>query len=121
MVHQGFIPDRWDDGPYAVFGTAKALGVFKDTIYTWIYGGRLQAQPVGKGTPWKIVLDEEKITELNSTWRESSALKGRRYEGFGDPTLADTSLDRLVHIAQRIQLEGESQRKLRAQRSMPNT
>lgn len=38
-----------------------------------------------------------------------------------DPTLADAILDRLVHSAQRIQLEGESQRKLRAERSMPNT
>ena len=38
-----------------------------------------------------------------------------------DPTLADAILDRLVHNAQPIQLEGESQRKLRANRSMPNT
>ena len=38
-----------------------------------------------------------------------------------DPTMADAILDRIVHNAHRIQLEGESQRKLRAQRSMPNT
>lgn len=38
-----------------------------------------------------------------------------------DPTLADAILDRLVHNARRIQLEGESQRKLRADRSMSNT
>lgn len=38
-----------------------------------------------------------------------------------DPTLADAILDRLVHNAHRIHLEGESQRKLRSQRSMPNT
>ena len=38
-----------------------------------------------------------------------------------DPTLADAILDRLVHNAQRINLEGESQRKLRSQRSMSNT
>ncbi len=38
-----------------------------------------------------------------------------------DPTLADAILDRLVHNAKRIQLEGESQRKLRADRTMPNT
>lgn len=38
-----------------------------------------------------------------------------------DPTLADAILDRLVHNAQRLQLEGESQRKIRAQRNMPNT
>jgi len=38
-----------------------------------------------------------------------------------DPTLADAILDRIIHNAQRIQLEGESQRKLRAERSVPNT
>jgi DNA replication protein DnaC len=38
-----------------------------------------------------------------------------------DPTLADAILDRLVNNAHRIQLQGESQRKIRAVRSMPNT
>jgi len=38
-----------------------------------------------------------------------------------DPTLADAILDRLVHNAHRIELKGESQRKLRAIRSMPNS
>jgi len=38
-----------------------------------------------------------------------------------DPTLADAILDRLVHNSYRLQLSGDSQRKLRAKRSMPNT
>lgn len=38
-----------------------------------------------------------------------------------DPTLADAILDRLVHNAHRIQLQGESQRKIRAQRTMSST
>ena len=38
-----------------------------------------------------------------------------------DPTLADAILDRLVNNAHRLQLQGEPQRKLRADRSMPNT
>jgi DNA replication protein DnaC len=38
-----------------------------------------------------------------------------------DSTLADAILDRIVHNAHRIELKGESQRKLRAIRSMPNT
>jgi len=38
-----------------------------------------------------------------------------------NPTMADAILDRLVHNAYRIQLIGESQRKLRAIRSMPHT
>ena len=66
VIHQGFIPDRWEDGTYSVYGAAKELGVFTGTIYTWIYAGRLQAEQVGKGTPWKIHLDEEKITALKS-------------------------------------------------------
>ena len=38
-----------------------------------------------------------------------------------DPTLADAILDRLVNNAHRIQLQGESQRKIRSDRSMPHT
>lgn len=39
-----------------------------------------------------------------------------------NPTLADSILDRLVHTAYRLQLQGESQRKLRSPiRSMPHT
>lgn len=39
-----------------------------------------------------------------------------------NPTLADAILDRLVHTAYRLQLQGESQRKLRSPiRSMPHT
>jgi DNA replication protein DnaC len=32
----------------------------------------------------------------------------------GDPTIADAVLDRLVHSAHRLELKGESMRKLRA-------
>lgn len=38
---------------------------------------------------------------------------------FPDPTLADAILDRLVHNSYRLSLQGESQRKLRAIRTMP--
>lgn len=38
-----------------------------------------------------------------------------------DPTLADAILDRLIHNAYRLNLEGESQRKLRAVRTMSHT
>jgi DNA replication protein DnaC len=37
-----------------------------------------------------------------------------------DPTLADAILDRVVHNAHRIELKGESQRKLRAKKTMSN-
>jgi DNA replication protein DnaC len=36
------------------------------------------------------------------------------HEAIGDPTLADAILDRLVHKAHKIQIKGESMRKLRA-------
>ena len=39
---------------------------------------------------------------------------GRWYEIVGDPTLAEAILDRIVHDAHRIELKGESLRKLRA-------
>ena len=38
-----------------------------------------------------------------------------------DPTLADAILDRLVHNAHRIEMQGESQRKLRAESAMSST
>ena len=37
------------------------------------------------------------------------------HEQIGDPTIADSILDRLVHNAYRIELNGESMRKKRAQ------
>ena len=36
------------------------------------------------------------------------------HDHIGDPTIADAVLDRLVHTAHRIELKGESLRKLRA-------
>jgi DNA replication protein DnaC len=43
------------------------------------------------------------------------------FSQIANPTLADAILDRLIHNAYRLQLTGESQRKLRAIRTMPNT
>jgi DNA replication protein DnaC len=39
------------------------------------------------------------------------------HEQIGDPTIADSILDRLVHNAYRIELNGESMRKKRGQKS----
>jgi DNA replication protein DnaC len=38
---------------------------------------------------------------------------GNWHEQIGDPTLADSILDRLVHNAHRIEMRGESMRKKR--------
>jgi DNA replication protein DnaC len=43
------------------------------------------------------------------------------YSQIQNPTLADAILDRLIHNAYRLQLSGDSQRKLRAIQSMSNT
>ena len=43
------------------------------------------------------------------------------FSQIANPTLADAILDRLIHNTYRLQLTGESQRKLRAIRTMPNT
>ena len=38
-----------------------------------------------------------------------------------DPTIADALMDRIVHNAHRIELKGDSQRKIRAKKNMTNT
>ena len=43
------------------------------------------------------------------------------YEYINDPTLADAIMDRLTANASRIELKGESQRKIRAKRTMSHT
>ena len=40
------------------------------------------------------------------------------YDAIGDPTAADAIMDRIVHTARRIELTGESLRKIKAQRSL---
>jgi DNA replication protein DnaC len=40
------------------------------------------------------------------------------HEHIGNPTMADAVLDRLVHSAHRIELKGESLRKLRTARAV---
>ena len=55
----------------------------------------------------KTISPEETVSSINILRR--------------DPTLADAILDRLVHNAHRIELQGESQRKIRAQRTMSST
>ena len=51
---------------------------------------------------------------LKSTLVTSQLPVEHWHEQIGDPTLADAILDRLVHSAHKIQLEGESMRKKRA-------
>ncbi len=45
----------------------------------------------------------------------------RWHETLGDPTMADAILDRLVHNAHKIELKGESMRKIRSSVDKPKT
>lgn len=51
--------------------------------------------------------------QLRSTMLTSQVPVARWHEQIGDPTLADSILDRLVHNAHRIEMRGESMRKKR--------
>jgi DNA replication protein DnaC len=51
--------------------------------------------------------------QLRSTVLTSQLPLARWHEQIGDPTLADSILDRLVHHAHRIEMQGESLRKTR--------
>lgn len=57
-------PMCWEDGTYSVQGAAEVIGVFSGTIHKWLRTGRLEGHQLRKGTPWKIVLTPEKISEL---------------------------------------------------------
>ena len=46
---------------------------------------------------------------------------GSWHERIGNPTVADALLDRLVHHAHRIDLKGESMRKMKPRRTTPRT
>ena len=49
---------------------------------------------------------------MSNVFGVGSVPKWRQYEDFGDPTLADAILDRLVHNAYKLALIGDSMRKI---------
>ena len=55
------------------------------------------------------ICDERYLTK--STLLTSQLPVAKRHAQLGDPTMADSILDRLVHAAHRIELQGESMRK----------
>jgi DNA replication protein DnaC len=58
--------------------------------------------------------------QLRSTILTSQLPVAKWHAQIGDPTLADSILDRLVHNAHRIELDGESLRKKRTRTSSPD-
>ena len=59
---------------------------------------------------WEIAEDRYQTRSIVLT---SQLPVSRWHEQIGDPTLADSILDRLVHNAHRIEMRGESMRKHR--------
>ena len=57
------------------------------------------------------ICDERYLTR--STLLTSQLPVAKWHAQIGDPTVADSTLDRLVHAAHRIELQGESMRKRR--------
>jgi DNA replication protein DnaC len=62
---------------------------------------------------WEIAEDRY---QARSTILTSQLPVSRWHEQIGDPTLADSILDRLVHNAHRIEMRGESMRKQRGEK-----
>jgi DNA replication protein DnaC len=56
----------------------------------------------------------EDRTEINSTVITSQLPVSKWYEHFNNDTVADAILDRIVHSSHRVEIEGESMRKLRS-------
>ncbi len=59
--------------------------------------------------------------DRRSTIVTSQVPVSRWHETLGDPTMADAILDRLVHNAHKIELKGESMRKIRSSVDKPKT
>lgn len=71
-----------------------------------IFFGNNQSGLPGLGTPVGRI-------EIRSMILTSQLPVAKWHEQIGDPTLADSILDRLVHNAHRIEMRGESMRKKR--------
>jgi DNA replication protein DnaC len=51
----------------------------------------------------------------------TSQLPLAKWDVIGEPTFADAILDRIVHNAHRIELDGPSMRQIKASKNRPNT
>jgi DNA invertase Pin-like site-specific DNA recombinase len=66
---------RWPDGSYSVQGAAQALGVTPQTVFNYLWQGRLQGHQIAKGLPWRIDLSHEQITEVRARLRSTTRAK----------------------------------------------
>ncbi|TIV49194.1 MAG: hypothetical protein E5V88_25815 [Mesorhizobium sp.] len=107
-------PDRWPDGSYSVQGAAAALGVTPQTVFDYLARGWFEGHQLTKGQPRQSELSDDQINTLRAGSHATDD-QGRRYhDNFGEPTIADAILDRIIHNAHRVTLEGDSMRKQKA-------
>ena len=78
--------------------------------------GRWRRLPMRSG---KVEICDERY-QARATLLTSQLPVAKWHGQIGDPTVADSILDRLVHAAHRLDLQGESIRKTRAGRSQNN-
>ena len=100
---------------------ARADGSYAKRLRAWT-GGRADRRRLGDGAAGRAeprrafleICDERYLTK--STLLTSRLPVAKWHAQIGDPTVADSILDRLVHGAHRIELQGESIRKLKGGR-----
>ena len=62
---------RWRDGSYTAEGLATTVGVSLRTAYQWIWEGRIKAQQLLKGMPWKITVTTKEIKALQHSAQQA--------------------------------------------------
>ncbi len=111
------LPAQWEDGAYSVQGAAEAVGVYPGTIHKWLRTGRIRGKQKSErqrlGRSFSV---HGRSRNSATTFNERGAQRKRYHERFGEPTIAEAICDRIVHGAHRIELKGESVRKLYTQR-----
>lgn len=68
-------PRRWPDGTYSVQGAAEALTITPQTVFKWLWKGRLTGEQLVKGMPWKITLSDQQIAVLKAKVRRINRSK----------------------------------------------
>jgi DNA invertase Pin-like site-specific DNA recombinase len=60
----GTSPAQWPDGSYSVHGAAAAIGLYPNTIFSYLAKGLITGRQKSKGAPWQIDLTAEQIARL---------------------------------------------------------
>src|SRR5262249_39402722 len=68
-------PLQWPDGTFSVQGAAAALCVTPQTVFKWLWKGRLSGRQLAKGMPWQITLSNQQIAALRTHPRSTNLSK----------------------------------------------